>query len=129
MPIKKIIQNDFGYQITQRWLFAVDRILGNRSDGKITQQKLGDIVGINSSNINRLRQDPDRRVSIDACARLCDYYKVSAAWLLLEVGEMFGNTELLSAYNILEKRVTGLELSVTSIELQMNGKKRRSQNR
>lgn len=125
MPIKKIIQNDFGYQITQRWLFAVDRILGNRSDGKITQQKLGDIVGINSSNINRLRQDPDRRVSIDACARLCDYYKVSAAWLLLEVGEMFGNTELLSAYNILEKRVTGLELSVTSIELQMNGKKRR----
>lgn len=125
MPIKKIIQNDFGYQITQRWLFAVDRILGNRSSGKITQQKLGDIVGINSSNINRLRQDPDRRVSIDACARLCDYYKISAAWLLLEVGEMFGNTELLSAYNILEKRVTGLELSVTSIELQMNGKKRR----
>ena len=114
MP-EEIIQ-DYGYQVTQRFLFAVDRIIGNRSAGKITQQRLGDTIGISSSNINRLRTDPDRKVTLEACCRLCDHYKISAYWLLLGKGEMYSNDELFAAYQALELRTGDLEKTVAAIE-------------
>jgi DNA-binding Xre family transcriptional regulator len=114
MP-KEIIQ-DYGYQVTQRFLFAVDRILGNRANGKITQQRLGDSIGINSSNINRLRSDPDRKVTLEACCRLCDQFKVSTFWLLLGQGDMYSNDELMTAYMNLELKFDDLEKAVAAIE-------------
>lgn len=112
----EIHSDQFSYQTTQRFLFALDRILGNRANGKITQQRIGEEIGISSSNINRLRTDPSRRVTLEACCRLCDLYKVSAFWLLLGKGDMYSNDELLTAYKTLEGRLGELENVVKAIE-------------
>ncbi len=121
--------DNYAYLTTQRFLKAIDKIMGNRSEGKITQQRLGEALGINSSNINRLRIDPSRRVTLEACCRLCDLYKVSAHWLLVGGGEMFGNDELVTAHNLLEKRVGTLENDFSILEkrveiIEGKGKKR-----
>lgn len=110
------MDQDYSYHVTQRFLFVVDRLLGKRGAGKITQEKLGNDVGISSSNINRLRNDPSRSVTLEACCRICDIYKVSPSWLLLDIGEMFGNAELQTAYELLEKRVTILEDRMMAVE-------------
>ncbi len=36
----------FTYHITQRFLFAMDRIIGSRSAGKVTAKAFGEVVGI-----------------------------------------------------------------------------------
>ena len=103
------LNRNFSGDVTQRFLMAVDTIMGNRSTGKVTQKQIGDITGINSTNISRLRTDPERSVSLEACCRLCYFYKVSTFWLLLGEGQMWSNDELLSAYRILLNRLDQLE--------------------
>lgn len=112
----KTVNISHSREITERWLFAIDRIMGNRSNGKVTQQRLGDELGISSSNINRLRNDQERNVTLEACARICSIYKISPYWLLLGEGELYSNSELFSAYEALEKRLSEAEKSLVSIE-------------
>jgi len=111
MPIKE----DHAYQVTQRFLSAVDRILGDRTSGKTTQQKLGEIIGISSSNINRLRTDPDRKVTLEACCRICDQYKISTSWLLLGTGDMNGNDQPPNEQKKLETKVSDLEKKMKAV--------------
>jgi DNA-binding Xre family transcriptional regulator len=107
----------FTRTITDRFLFAIDRIVGNRGAGKVTYQKLGDVIGINSSNITRIRSNPDANaVTVEAIGRLCHNYKVSPYWLITGNGEMYSNDELINAYNNLEGRVDQLEKAVHLVE-------------
>lgn len=85
----------FSFQITERFFFAMDRILGSRSAGKVTAQAFGNIVGITSNNLNRIRNNPGEHfVTIEAIGRLCNHYRISAYWLLTGQGDLYSNDEL-----------------------------------
>jgi DNA-binding Xre family transcriptional regulator len=106
------------YHITQRFLFAVDRIVGNRSNGKITYKEISSVIGMTSSNLIRLRESTGENcVTVEAIGRLCDTYKISASWLILDVGNMYADIEIMAAYNTLEKRVSITEYSIKQIEV------------
>lgn len=107
---------NFARQTTDRFLMAVDTIMGNRSKGKVTQKQIGDLTGVNSTNISRLRSDPTRAVSLDAVCRLSYFYKVSTFWLLLGEGQMWSNDELLTAYRTIENRMNQLEKTFFEME-------------
>lgn len=107
----------YSYHITQRFLIAMDRILGNRQNGKVTANAFGDTVGIWSSNINRLRSSAgEYTVTLEAVARMCEVYKISPYWLITGKGEMFTNAELYAAYESLETRVHDIEEALIGIE-------------
>ena len=115
MPItimNDIIDNKFfSKEISQRFIQAMDRIMSDRSNGKITAQIFGEQVGIASSNINRIRTNPDTHfVTTEAIGRLCYYYpQVSATWLITGASETEGLEDVLSSLKKLESRVKGLE--------------------
>jgi transcriptional regulator with XRE-family HTH domain len=111
----KIIQ-DYSKGVTDRFLSAIDKIVSDRSNGKVTQQRLGEALGINSSNINRLRTDRDRRVSVEACCRLCALYNISAYWLLMGQGEMFANDEFTAASGALKRKIAELERTTSDVQ-------------
>lgn len=113
--MSKEVTTDFGYEITQRFLVAVDSIIGNKASGRVTQESVGTIIGMLGSNINRLRKDPERRVTVEACGRLCHHYNVSSFWLLTGRGDVFGNDELISAYKSLELRIGEAEKASVGI--------------
>lgn len=114
----------FSYHITQRFLLAMDRVLANRSNGKVTAQAFGDVVGIKSSNLNRLRETTgENSVTVEACARLCDHYKISANWLITGEGEMMSIADIKATCEALDKRVTELEDIVDGIQLMVNQSK------
>lgn len=106
----------YSYQITQRFLAAMDRILGNRINGKVTAAAFGDIVGMSASNINRLRSSSgENTVTLEAVAKICEVYKISPYWLLTGKGEMYTNAELFSAYENLEARVLDIEEAMIGV--------------
>lgn len=105
------------YQITNRFLMAMDRILGNRQNGKVTANKFSETVKMSSSNISRLRTSaPDHIVTLEAIARMCEVYKISPYWLLTGKGEMYTNAELFSAYETLAARVSDIEQSLIEVQ-------------
>lgn len=107
----------YSYHITQRFLMAMDRILGNRQNGKLTANAFGETVGMSASNINRLRNSAgENTVTLEAIARLCEVYKISPYWLLTGKGEMYTNAELFAAYESLEERVGDIEDAMVGIE-------------
>jgi len=107
----------FSWKITERFLFIMDRILGNRANGKVTAKMFGDVVGIASSNLNRIRQNPTENfVTIEAVGRLCDNYKISPAWLILNIGNPYADEHLYNAYQALEVRLTKVEDVIKMIE-------------
>lgn len=110
------LERDFQREVAERFLFAVGAIMGNRQAGKVTQKEIGDVTGMNNTNISRLRKNPERGVSITAVCRLCCYFKVSTFWILLGEGQMWSNDELLTAYRTLENRMSGLEKMFTEME-------------
>lgn len=110
----------FSYQITQRFLFAMDRILGSRGSGKVTAKAFGEIVGIDSSNLIRLRKNAGEQfVTVEAIGRLCHHYKISSFWLLTGQGDLYSNDELAAAYRTLDDRLREVESSLHSIELML----------
>jgi DNA-binding Xre family transcriptional regulator len=117
----------FSWKITERFLFIMDRILGNRANGKVTAKMFGEIVGIASSNLNRIRQNPTENfVTIEAIGRLCNHYKVSPAWIVLDIGNPYADEHIYNAYQALEKRMNELEDSVRQIEVSLNLKPMRA---
>jgi transcriptional regulator with XRE-family HTH domain len=110
------LDRDLAREVAERFLMAVDTIMGNRKAGKVSQKDIGDVTGMNNTNISRLRNDPSRGVSINAVCRLCAFYKVSTFWILLGEGQMWSNDELLTAYRTLENRMSGLEKMFTEME-------------
>lgn len=104
--------------ITERFFFAMDRILGSRSAGKVTAKAFGDIVGIDSSNLSRIRRTPGENfVTIEAIGRLCNHYRISAFWLLTGQGDLYSNDELAAAYRNLDARLQDAENSLHQIEV------------
>lgn len=97
---------NYSRAVTKRFLIAFDRIRADRTTGKITQAALGEILGISSTNINRLRTSEQHNVTLEACCKICDLYKVSPAWLLMGIEEND---------NDFEKRITLLERKVYQI--------------
>ncbi len=107
----------FSYLITQRFLLAMDRILGNRQKGKVTATSFGEIVGMSGSNLIRLRTSAgENTVTLEAIARMCNQWKISPYWLITGNGEMFTNAELYAAYETLEVRLQDVETSINMIE-------------
>lgn len=95
--------------ITRRFLSAMDSILSDRSNGKITAAGFGKVVNINSSNISRLRNlDGKNFVSLEACSIICEKYGVSAKWLLIGTGNMFYKEDT----NTIESRLEALEKAI-----------------
>lgn len=109
----------FKREISQRFLFAMDRIVGGYKDKlKITAQRFGQLVGMTGSNLKRVRENPDDNfVTLEAAGRLCHHFKVSPAWLILNMGEMYANTELYFAFESLAGRLNELEDTVKGIQL------------
>jgi len=98
----------YSKEITARFLKEMDRILADRSAGKVTADKFGEVVGISSSNLSRLRLLPDQHfVTVEAIGRLCHHYKVSPAVLI--TGEVPGSN------HSLEQRVAVLEKQMQEI--------------
>ena len=107
----------YSSHITKRFLFAMDHITGSKTTGKVTAKLFGDIVGISSSNLNRIRNNPaEHAVTIEAIGRLCHHYKISPYWLITGQGDMYNNDELKTAYKTLESRFADLEKAFVDIE-------------
>jgi DNA-binding Xre family transcriptional regulator len=109
----------YSYHITQRFLKVVDSIVGNRSNGKITYKELCKSIGMTSSNLNRLRDSTtgDNCVTVEAIGRLCEFYKVSPATLILDI-----SSDISGTYEALEKRVSVTESRIDKIETLVKNK-------
>lgn len=107
----------FSYQITERFLFAMDRIVGAIFNGKkVTLKEFAKTVNMTSSNLKRLRDFPESNtVTVEAIGRLCHYYKISSSWLISNIGDPYNNDELLSPYKDLKSRLNELEILNDSI--------------
>ncbi len=111
------------YHITRRFLFAVDRIVGNRTNGKTSYKEVCEIIGMSSSNLQRLRESTGENcVTVEAIGRLCSHYKISSSYLILEIGNLYADLEIFSAYESLEKRMSKVEDAVKQIELSIKPK-------
>src|SRR5689334_3189628 len=75
-------------EITARALKAIDMISADRSNGKITVSAIAERIGMTPSNITRLRNSDSNSITLDGCFRLCEAFDISAAWLLMNEGEM-----------------------------------------
>lgn len=107
----------FGYHITKRFIEAMDHVLGDRSAGKITAKQFGEVVGIKSSNLQRLRDTTgDNMVTVEALGRICHFYNISAFWLLTGQGSILGAEELATSHQLLSKRVDDLEQSYENLQ-------------
>jgi hypothetical protein len=107
----------YSYHITQRFIMAMDRIIGNRRNGKVTAQSFGDVVGIKSSNLKRLRDSTgENSVTVEAIGRLYEHYKISPYWLITGQGDMWSNDELYAAYEALELRMSDAEEAIKQFE-------------
>lgn len=108
----------FSYQITQRFIKAMDKIIGTGNHGeKVTARSFGEVVGISSSNLNRLRSSTGENVvTVEAIGRLCDNYKISPFWLILNVGEMENDGSI----KLIERRIKRLEAAIKKIQDNMN---------
>jgi len=103
----------YSYQVTQRFLQAMDHLLERE---KITAAAFGEIVRIPSSNLARLRTSTgENTVTTEAIARICDHWKVSPYWLITGDGEIFTDASLFAAYESIETRVMEVEKAVKSI--------------
>jgi transcriptional regulator with XRE-family HTH domain len=77
-------------------------------------------IGMTSSNLNRLRESTGENCpTVESIGRLCDVYKISASWLILEVGNLYADIEIMAAYQSLEKRVSATEDDVKRIEVSL----------
>jgi hypothetical protein len=111
----------YSYHITQRFLLAMDRIIGNRRNGKVTAAAFGEIVGMKASNISRLRDSTGENcVTVEAIGRIYEHYKISPYWLITGQGDMWSNDELYAAYQALEIRVSDTEEAIKQYDLILN---------
>jgi DNA-binding Xre family transcriptional regulator len=111
------------YHITRRFLFAVDRIVGNRTNGKTSYKEVCEVIGMASSNLKRLRDaTTDHFVTIEAIGRLCTHYKISPSYIILEIGNLYADLEIFAAYESLEKRMIIVEEVIKQIELSIKPK-------
>lgn len=104
----------YSVQITKRFITAMDKIIGTRDKkGKITTKSFGEVVGISSSNLNRLRSSTGENVvTVEAVGRLCNHYKVSPHWLIAGQGDPLSNGVMES----IETRVKKLEETVKALK-------------
>ena len=104
-------------EITERFLMAMDSILVDRKQGKVTLTAFGQKVHMAASNITRMRNSAgEKTVTVEAIARICEVYKISPYWLITGKGEMYTNAELFAAHETLDARVKDIEEALTGIE-------------
>lgn len=111
----------YSQEITKRFLKAMDAIISDRENGKVTARDFGETVGMAGSNITRLRDaDAGHSVTVEAIAKICLNYDISPSWLILGDGEMYDQTEKSgskSSIALLEKAVIAVKR-----DLQKNGR-------
>lgn len=104
------------YQITRRFLAAMDKILCNRQNGKVTASSFGETVGMTASNISRLRvSQGENAVTLEAIGRMCEEYNISPYWLLTGKGEMFSNAEMRAAAESIGSHVKDIEKALAEM--------------
>lgn len=104
----------FSKEISFRFIQAMDKILSDRSKGKITAKIFGDKVGIASSSINRIRTNPESHfVTIEALGRLCYHFDVSPVWLITGKEELESLQNLMGSLKQLEVRINAIEKKIT----------------
>ncbi len=108
------------YQITLRFLEEMDKIVGSRVNGKkITAKEFGEKVGINSTNLVRLRSNPkEHHVTVEAIGRLCKVYGTSPSMLILGVSEKNKMQEALDV------RMAKMEATMKKIDAQFKAIKK-----
>lgn len=74
-------KNKIQRQITKRFLEAIDRLPD-------TQISIAERVGMTTQNIARLRVDPNKYVTLQACYKLCKEFGYNPTWLLMGRGKM-----------------------------------------
>lgn len=111
MPDKK----QFSKKITGRFLEAVDTIISNRKNGRITLNIIGDIIGMSASNIARLRTSENNIVTVEAIGRLCKHYNISPAWIILGKGEMMQGIP-----STTDQRLSNIEKEVKMLNRKIN---------
>jgi DNA-binding Xre family transcriptional regulator len=108
----------FSKQITARFILAMDHIISDRQNGKVTATAFGAIVGISGSNLTRLRDsNGENTVTTEAIGRLCDHYKISAYWLITGKGSMDENDELTSSLKKIKTVFPDIEQAVKTISI------------
>lgn len=104
-------------QITRRFLGVMDYILSNRDNGKVTAKQFSEVAGMTSSNINRLRScTGENIVTVEAIGRVCEYYHVSAYWLITGKGDIYNNDELCAANKTLEASLNDVVTAIIDIK-------------
>lgn len=103
----------YSKQITKRFLIAMDKITGTREGVKVTASAFGEVVGISSSNLTRLRtSNGDHAVTVEAIGRLCHHYKISPVWLITGQEDEGDRT--------IEVRLQSLEKAIKRIDKDMS---------
>lgn len=69
--------------ITERFLKEVDRIIGKGPDKQLNHYHFAQTVGVNPSNLSRMKTDTRNNVSIEACILLCIHYGTDPIWLFM----------------------------------------------
>ena len=99
-------------QITLRFLEAIDHLATGKGMAKISEA-----IGMTQSNISRLRKNTDTNApTLEACARMCSEYKVSATWLLTGAGDMLADDQLQADYRSLHKKIAEMEKIADAIK-------------
>lgn len=107
-------EKTYSRDITQRFLEAVDHLVIKE---KTTYQRFGEMIGVTSSNINRMRIAPDANfVTLETVARMVDQFQISAIWLITGTGDMENNDHLQTIQNVLANRMDVLEKAISEAQ-------------
>lgn len=114
----KLSENkQYSIEISKRFFEAMDKILSSNEYGNLTAQLFGDSVGINSSNLNRIRNNPGEHfVTLEACALLCKVYGVSYAWLHGGIGTMKADEQTKADYSSVQNNLEQINKAAQEIQ-------------
>lgn len=120
--IKKETKRLHTNRITLRFLEAVDFLTA----GKLSVAELSAKIGISPSNLSRLRKyNTQYAPTLEACTRLCKHYDISAVWLLMGIGEMQEDDQLMATYKTMHKNMAAIEKMAAEVQMKVKSIRRR----
>lgn len=94
-------------EVRDRMLYAMQRI--KMSNRKLrSDAAIADRLYIHSSRIN-VWDKGEGHPTLENCVDFCKSFSVSAEWLLMGVGQVFGDSEMLKRIESLEQRTDYIE--------------------
>lgn len=100
-------------QVTERFLEASDKII---ADKQLKQHEYAASVDVTSSNLIRMRNNPDNNVSLESICEMINQYGISPIWILTAAGGMFADSEKAVATNIISARIPAMEKAITEMQ-------------